>query len=101
MRRSLMTYAGLDSASSAVSQRPVGLLAAIPPQERAGLEPSTPAAQYIDVGSGLLGGWSMVASGGSFGTETWREAEVREERRALLDEIRRRRGGGLPPPGPR
>jgi hypothetical protein len=65
----------------------------------AAVEPGTIAAQYLELGSGLLGGWSMAASGGAFGTETWREAEVREERRALLDEVRRRRG--LPPPGPR
>jgi hypothetical protein len=49
--------------------------------------------QCRSVASGLLGGWSAAALGGSFGGETWREADLRAEvreaaRLALRDDLR-------------
>jgi hypothetical protein len=46
--------------------------------------------EFLSTGSGLLGGWSMAGLGGDFGSETWREDEMREDRRALLGQLRQR-----------
>jgi len=84
------------------SGRPVGLGALA--DEAAALDqpseqPSDDLGQFLSTGSGLLGGWSMAGLGGSFGSETWRDAELREERRALLRELRDRELAA--PPGRR
>jgi hypothetical protein len=48
------------------------------------------------LGSGLLGGWSMTGFGGSFATESWREAEVRRQ----LEDARRAAAPPAPSAGP-
>src|SRR4051812_19978268 len=77
--------------------RPVAL-GSFPADAPAPDQPTSSVGQFLSTGSGLLGGWSMAGLGGSFGSETWRDAELREERRALLRELRELRDRAVAAP---